>query len=68
MNNKDEKNSSVKETQVEYIVDNIGEEEKKAFLDELKLKLKEAEEDMENGKLYDANAVFKDLEEKYGYR
>lgn len=59
---------SVKEIKDEdlLIIDN-EEYEKQKFFDEVERKLKEAEDDIKNGRVRPAREVFKELREKYGY-
>ena len=38
-----------------------------AFLNELDKKLSEGEEDIKNGRIYNAREVFEELGEKYGF-
>lgn len=59
---------SVKEIKDEDILAMDKEEyEKQKFFDEVGRKLKEAEDDIKHGRVYDAREVFKQLREKYGY-
>lgn len=42
--------------------------EKENFLTELRIKLKEAEEDIKNNRVQNAREAFNELDRKYGYK
>ncbi len=56
-----------REDKEDLIIISIEEYKKKIFLSELEKKLLEGEEDIKNNKVYNAKAVLRELDEKYGY-
>ena len=51
----------------DVIIMSIKEFKKRLFIEELERKLDEAEDDIENGRVHNAEDVFKELREQYGY-
>lgn len=51
----------------DLIIISIDEYKKKVFLAELDRKIQEGEEDIKNGRVHEADEVFSELRQKYGY-
>ena len=51
----------------DIVILSLEEYRKSLFLTELSSKLAESEEQYENGQVYSAETVFKELKDKYGY-
>lgn len=51
----------------DVIIMSIKEFKKRLFIEELERRLDEAEDDIENGRVHNAEDVFKELREQYGY-
>ena len=56
-----------RENKNDLVIISFEEYKKKLFLAELERKIEEGEEDIKNNRVYNARAVFEELEEKYGY-
>ena len=56
-----------RENKEDLIIISMEEFKKRTFLNELDRKLAEGEEDIKNGKVYNAREVFQELGEKYGF-